>query len=261
MLMLLFGYVVVLAFLFGGLCCITGETQKGNQILVNCLTAVMLYLLLSSLFYIDIPPDGVLSDGLPILNHIRQFKTIRTLLQCHPGIFASDFVEFATLVLIIQWIANIVVFPKAGFVGKVTSSMVITGIAVFVYGCFMHAVRDTAIMKWCVYCVECIITGGAILYPPVMLLSCITGLKKNNLALAYLVSVFPKTALGKAISSSVASAAVCVAFIFAIENQYGSAYTVLKQGVGFVKQSGGVFVLIIGIYFILNAIKSNKNCT
>lgn len=102
--------------------------------------------------------------------------------------------------------------------------------------------------------------GKAVLYRFVTLLGFITGLKKNNLALAYLVSVFPKTALGKAVSSSVASAAVCVAFIFAMENQYGSVYMILKQGVGFVEQSGGVFVLMIGIYFLLNAIKSNKNC-
>lgn len=250
--------VVALAALFGGLCCVTGEKQKGSQILVNCLTAVTLYLVVIQLFHMEISQDGVLSNGLPIVNHVRQFGSIRNLLNNQPDKFAIDFVELTTLILIFQWLANLIAFPNAGLGGKITSSIVLVFIAIIVYGCFMRVVRDNVIMKWCVHCVECIITGGSILYPPIMILSFISGLKKNNFALTYFVSVFPKTALGKAVSSSIASAIIFIAFILTLESQYGCVCAILESGMDLIKNAGGLIVLVMGIYMLLTSVKGKR---
>ena len=43
-------FIIILALLFGGLCSITGEENKGNTIIVNCVTAIALYLLVLELF-------------------------------------------------------------------------------------------------------------------------------------------------------------------------------------------------------------------
>ena len=252
-------YIVILAALFGGLCYVTGEGQKGSQILINCLTAMILYLVIIQLFQTGGAQEGVISDSLPIVNHVYQAGSIGKLLSGHPFIFAMDFVELTIVIILYQWIANLISFPNAGFAGKVTSRIVIAGISIVLYGCFMGVVRDNILIKWCVYCVECIITGTSILYPPAMVLSYISGLKKDNYAISYLISVFPKTSLGKSISSSLACAVIFVAFAMSLENQYGSVCNVVKGGVSLLESGGGLIVLLMGLYTVVRVLKPRRS--
>lgn len=62
---ILFGYIIILAILFGILCNITGEEKKGNVIVVNCITAIVLYALVLELFNGGLPTGGVIKSGLP----------------------------------------------------------------------------------------------------------------------------------------------------------------------------------------------------
>lgn len=254
----LFMYVIVLSMLFGGLCCISGEDRKGSQILVNCLTATTLYMVIVQLAHSGLPADSPLSQGLPLINHMRQAGGIRDLLYNSPKIFAGDFVELVTLILLIQWIANLISFPCAGFAGKLTSSIVIVFIGVIAYGYVMLAIQDTFLIKWCVYCVEYILTGGSILYTPAMLLSFILGLKKDNYTITYFMSVFPKTSIGKAIASSLASAVVFVVFALSLERQCGSLCNVLAGGLEAFECSGSVIVILMGIYFLITGLKAGN---
>lgn len=259
MLSLLIKYIVILAVLFGGLCCITGEKQKGSQILVNCFTSVALYLVILQMFNTGVPNSGLLSSGLPVVNHVYQYGSIKNFIADSPGIFAIDFVEMVTLVIMFRWISGLISFPDAGLAGKITSNIVIVCISIILYGCFMYFARNNIITRWCVYCVECIITGGSILYTPAMLLSAISGLKKNNFAITYLISVFSKTALGKAVSSSAISVIIFIVFVMALENQYGSVCTVIKNGTGFMEYAGGIFIAFMGLFILVTCIKPKKN--
>ena len=254
----LFMYIVILSVLFGGLCCICGEQKKGNQILVNCVTAAVLYVIIVQLAYSGLPAGSSFSYGLPFINHIQQMGGIKVLLSDSPEIFASDFVEFVTLVLLIQWIVGLVPFSDAGFVGKITVGIVIVFLGIVVYGFTMMSVKENIVLKWCVYCVECLITGGSILYTPAMIISYLSGLKKDNYVISYFLSVLPKTNIGKAMSSALTSAVVFIVFALTLENQYGSICNVLADGIEILKCYGSVIIMLMGIYFLLAALRFGK---
>lgn len=255
MIFLFVTYILILAALFGALCCVTGEKQKGGQILVNCVTALVLSLVILELFHTGLAQDGLLSDGLPIVNHVHRYGSIRILLTEHPGLFALDFVELVTLIFLFHWFTKLIPMPNAGLAGKITSGIIMVCVSILAYSCLMSAVRDNILIKWCVYCVECIITGGSILYPPAMIISLVTGLKKNNPAVSYLISEFPKTAIGKSISSAIASAVVFIAFALTLESQYGSVCNVLKSGLQILENIGSVIIILIGLCRLLVGLK------
>lgn len=243
-------YIIILSALFGGLCCICGEQKKGNQILVNCVTAVVLYVIIVQLAHSGLPAGSAFAHGLPFVNHIQQAGGIKILLSDSPGIFASDFVEFVTLVLLIQWIASLVSFSDAGLAGKITAGVVIVFLGIIMYGFVMMSVKENIVLRWCVYCVECLITGGSILYTPAMIISYLSGLKKDNYVISYFLSVFPKTNIGKAVSSALTSAVVFIVFGLTLENQYGSICNVLAGGIEILKCYGSIIVMLMGIYFL-----------
>ena len=172
-----------------------------------------------------------------------------------PAFFALDFVELVTLTLMINWVSNTFSFGNAGFVGKITSRIAIVFGGIIVYGFFMDFVRDNIVMKWCVYCVECIITGGSILYTPILLLSFITGLKKDSFILTYIIKQFPSTSIGRAISTAITSSVMFLVLMIVLETQYGSVCNILQGTVDTMESWGAVIVMIIGMYILLKSIK------
>ena len=256
MISLFLAYTLILAAVSGGLCYITGEKKKGGKILVNCMTALALSLVIIELFHTGLAQDGLLSDGLPIVNHVHGYGSIRKLLEEQPGLFALDIVELVTLLFLFHWATKLIPMANAGLAGKITSSIIMACISILTYSCFMSVVRDNILIKWCVYCVESIITGGSILYPPAMVISLITGLKKDNPAVSYLISAFPKTAVGKSISSATASAVVFIFFALTLESQYGSICDVLDSGLKLMEHGGSVILILMGLHRLLACLKT-----
>ena len=254
----LFGFIIILAIMFGVLCNITGEEKKGNTIVVNCVTAIILYAIVLELFNGGLPTGGVFESGLPLVNNVEKAGSVRQYFVNSPAFFALDFVELVSLTLMINWISNMFSFDNAGFVGKITSRFAIVFGGIIAYGFFMDFVKDNVAIKWCVYCVECLITGGSILYTPILMLSFVTGLKKDNLILTYIIKQFPSTSIGKAISTAITSSVMFLVFMIILETQYGSVCNVLQGTVDTMESWGAVVVLIIGIYVIINSIKSKK---
>lgn len=255
---ILFGYIIILAILFGVLCNITGEEKKGTVIVVNCITAIVLYALVLELFNGGLPTGGVIKSGLPLVSNVEKAGSVRQYFANSPAPFALDFVELVSLTLMINWVSNIFSFENAGFVGKVTSRIIIVLGGIIVYGFFMDFVRDNVVIKWCVYCVECIITGGAVLYTPILMLSFITGLKKDNMILTYIIKQFPSTSIGRAISTAITSSVMFLLLMIVLETQYGSVCSIMQGTVETMQTWGGVIVMIIGIYMIVNSIKRKK---
>jgi hypothetical protein len=251
-------FVVILALLFGGLCSITGEEKKGGTIIGNCITAIILYAVILELFNVETIAGGVFESGLPLVNNVEKAGSVRQYFVSSPALFALDFVELVSLTLMINWVSNMFSFENAGFVGKITSRIVIVLGGIIAYGFFMDFVKDNVVIKWCVYCVECLITGGSILYTPLLMLSFITGLKKDNLFLTYIIKQFPSTSIGKAISTAITSSVIFLLLIIVLETQYGSICTMLKGTVDSLESWGSVFIMIIGIYVVVNSIKSKK---
>lgn len=254
----LFAFIIILAILFGVLCNITGEDKKGNAIVVNCITAMILYTLLLELFNVALPTGGVFESGIPLIKNVEKAGSVRQYFVNSPALFALDFVELVSLTLMINWVSNMFSFENAGFVGKITSRIAIVFGGIIAYGFFMDFVKDNVVIKWCVYCVECLITGGSILYTPLLMLSFVTGLKKDNLILTYIIKQFPTTSIGKAISTAVTSSVMFLVLIIILETQYGSICTILQGTLDSIKSWGAIFVMIMGIYFVVNSIKSKK---
>lgn len=256
LLAMLLGFVVVLALLFGGLCAVTGDGGKGGQIIVNCITVMVLFLLIVQLFNIGLPEDSIFATGLPLLQSVDRYGSVKEVLIQAPWVFALDFVELVALTLVINWVSNIFSFPNAGLWGKIVSRIAIVLLGILVYGIFMDFVKENIVIKWCVYCVECLITGGSILYTPVMIVASITGLKRDNAANSYILSEFPKTSIGRAISTAITSSVVFVAFLLVVESQYGSVAKVLDGTVEMFESWGAIAVMLMGIYFVANRVKS-----
>ena len=250
--------IIVLALLFGGLCSITGEEKKGNTIVINCITAVILYLLVIQLFNTGLPNGGIFESGLPLVNNVENAGSVKEYLSKEPGAFALDFVELVAVILLTNWISNLFSFGEAGFVGKVITRIIIVLGGIIAYGFVMDMIRDNVVIRWCVYCVECIITGGSILYTPIMIVSFITGLKTNNPALIYFVEQFPKTSIGKAISTAVTTAIVFLVFLIVLESQYGSVCNIIKGTYDSMESIGAIVVTIFGIYIVVNSLKKKN---
>lgn len=121
----LLGFVVIFALLLGILCTITGEGNKGNQIIINCTTVLALYLLIVQLFNVGITQNSFFVSGIPLIKGVNQYGSIQGLFSDAPGIFAFDFVELVILTLIINWISNLFSLSESGFVGKILSRIVI----------------------------------------------------------------------------------------------------------------------------------------
>lgn len=251
----LLGFVIVLALLFGMLSGVTGEQNKGNQIIMNCVTVLILYLLVIELFNIGLPHGGIFETGIPLINSVEEAGSLKVLILDHTAMFALDFVELVTLTVIINWISGIVQFEGAGFVGKITSRIAIVLMGVIAYGFFMEFARDNVILKWCVYCVECILTGGSILYTPAMLIAAITGLSKDHMAVTYFLTEFKKSSFAKAITNGISSSILFLGYALILESQYGSICNVLGGAVALMEYFGVIIIMIMGIYFMLRSLK------
>lgn len=251
----LLGFVIILAILFGVICTVTGEEKKGSTIVVNCITAVIMYALVLELFNGSLPMGDVFDAGLPLVSNVEKAGSVRQYFADSPALFALDFVELVSLTLMINFISNLFTFENAGFVGKITSRIIIVLGGIILYGFFMDMVRDNVVTKWCVYCVECVITGSSILYPPILILSFITALKKDNMILTFIIKNFPNTSIGKAILTAVTSSVMFLLLIIILESQYGSVCKILKGTVKSMESLGAVIVMIIGIYIVVNSIK------
>lgn len=57
-------FVIILGMLFGILCNITGEEKKGSTIIINCITAILLYAVVLELFNGGLPTGGIFESGL-----------------------------------------------------------------------------------------------------------------------------------------------------------------------------------------------------
>lgn len=251
-------FILILIAIFGGLCLVTGEENKGNQIIVSCMTALILFMMIVVLFQTSDISSGIFTSGIPLIENVQKAGSIKDFMANSPGKFALDFVELVTIMLLINWVSNIYKAADAGFAGKVLSRIIIVCMAVIAYGFFMDMIRENAMTKWAVYCVECMITGTGILYTPAFILACITGWKKDNPAIAYAVSQFPKTNLGKAISTAISTSIVFVAFLIILETQYGSIESIMSGVMDSMETIGACILMLMGIYFMVMSLKKKN---
>jgi hypothetical protein len=244
--------------LFGLISNLIGDEDKGTQILNNCFTAFVLYWILIEVFIIGTGDSGILNLNIPFVEGIRKYGTLKEYLNNSVGMFALDFAQLVTLVLLINWISNILSFENAGFAGKVSSKLVIVVMAIIAYGFFMAIIEDNGVFKWCVYCIECLITGGSIIYTPVMVVTFITGIKEENYANSYIISQFPKTSFGKAVTTAISSSLVFVIFWILLDMQYGGIGNVIDSVADSFSGIAASIIMLMGIYFLSKSLFRKK---
>ncbi len=257
MIVTLVGAIVLLAALFGGLATIAGEQDKGGTIISNCMTALFLYILVIAMFGVKgngVFSGGILQSGVPLIGDIDTYGSVGALVSNQPSKFALDFVELVTLTVIINWISQFF-GSEGGFAGMVVKKIIVVLVGTLLYGMFMEFVRENIFMKWAVYAVECLITGGAILITPAMLLSALTRQSQDSFAVRYAISQFPNTRIGRAVSSAITSSVMLIVVIVVLESQYGSIKNIFSGLIGSMGGIGTIVVMIMGIYFIISALK------
>ena len=247
-------FIILLTLFFGILCTVTGEKNKGNMIIVNSLTVTILCWIILNLFNSGENLGGIFKSGLPLVENVERVGNLGLYLKDSPGNFAMDFVELVVLIILISWVSNLFSFENAGIVSKLVSRIGIVLVGIILYGITMDMIGENVVIKWLVYCVECIITGGSLLYTPIRFWAFITGLKTNNIALLFLLEQFPKTAIGKAIHSAITSAIMLICFFLVLEKQYGSICTVLDGTINVMEVMGGAVIIIMGLYFVLKSL-------
>ena len=74
----------------------------------------------------------------------------------------------------------------------------------------------------------------------------------------YFVEQFPKTSIGKAISTAVTTAIVFLVFLIVLESQYGSVCNIIKGTYDSMESIGAIVVTIFGIYIVVNSLKKKN---
>lgn len=252
----LLGFIIALVMIFGVLCIVTGEEGKGGQIVVSSVTVLILFLVILELFNTGLPQNSILKTSLPLLGSVEQYGSVKAVMEKAPMIFALDFVELVILNVMINWVSNIFSLPNAGLAGKIVSRILIVMIAILVYGAFMRVAKANVVFKWCVYSVECLVTGGSVLYTPVMLISSLTGLKRKDQQKVNqsILSELKKTNVSKAISAAITSAVLFVAFLFILENQRGSIQNVFGDAIEMIQTFSAAVIMMMGIYIMIKLV-------
>ena len=99
------GCLFVLFILFGLLCNLTGDENKGMQIINNCVTAIVIYTMIIVIF--SAKNSEIIKLNIPFWNGVVKYGTLKNYLKASAGGFALDFVQLVTLVLLINWVSNI----------------------------------------------------------------------------------------------------------------------------------------------------------
>lgn len=251
------GMTLVLAGIWGGLCSVTGDEDIGNTIMVNCLTAFILFVVLLSLFNIGGADNGIFKTALPMIDGLQKYGNVSGFLKSSPGEFALGFVQLVAVSLLINYASNLFNFGSSWVFGKITSRIAIVLIGLILYGIFWDMVSGNIAMKWCVYAVESLITVGSISYPAIMIASNITGLKTNNYVLMYVVNQLPKTSIGKAISAAITSSITFLALLAILESQYGTSINLLNGCLSILESSGSIIIMVMGIAIMLKIFKKS----
>ena len=99
------GCLFVLFILFGLLCNLTGDENKGMQIINNCVTAIVIYSMIIVIF--SAKNSEIIKLNIPFWNGIVKYGTLKSYLKASAGGFALDFIQLVTLVLLINWVSII----------------------------------------------------------------------------------------------------------------------------------------------------------
>ena len=175
------GVIVLLGVVWGALCMVTGEKNIGNTIMVNCFTAMVLFIILLSLFNLHGAGNGSLNEAVPMLDGLERYGNTSNFLKSNPAEFALNFVQLVTISLLVNYISNLFGNGSSNnIVGKLIGRIVIVMLAFIAYGFVWKMISENVVIKWCIYAVESLITVGAVSYPIMVLAASITGLKTNN---------------------------------------------------------------------------------
>lgn len=113
------GCLFVLFILFGLLCNLTGDENKGMQIINNCVTAIVIYSMIIVIF--SAKNSEIIKLNIPFWNGIVKYGTLKSYLKASAGGFALDFIQLVTLVLLINWVSNITGKHMIGAYGNIES--------------------------------------------------------------------------------------------------------------------------------------------
>lgn len=136
------GVIVLLGVVWGALCMVTGEKNIGNTIMVNCFTAMVLFIILLSLFNLHGAGNGSLNEAVPMLDGLERYGNTSNFLKSNPAEFALNFVQLVTISLLVNYISSVwggfsldwykTLFQRQDVIKAVWTTVRVTGISTLV---------------------------------------------------------------------------------------------------------------------------------
>lgn len=101
---------------------------------------------------------------------------------------------------------------------------------------------------------QCLLSGTAIVLPPVAMIGRIVGLDSDNPIVSYILEQLQNTAFGRALSSSVSRATVLIFRLMLLERQFRTLYGMLNIGTQIVYAFAPIVVICIGISIAIKSL-------
>ena len=199
--------------------------------------------------------DGI-CEGIPYVNKIAEYGSLKNLFAENPVSAASSFFDAVILSAMID-ILSLLPLTRGNATGKFMVK-VFTGIVLALFSLFLlnYVVKETSAYKWVVSVIGCMISVVSIGTIPITIISL---LKKNSMTGIGIVSVlllFSQSKVVGILRDSFFKAIVYVFGIWMLEKHFGSVSDGLSQLSTLAVLFGPAFVMIIGVVLILKSIKT-----
>lgn len=215
-----------------------------GKVMEGTITVVLLYLAFLMLF-----GGRVELCGIPFVDKLDAYGGLRDMFRNAPQVFVSECAELIALTFVMSYVSRLLPSGAggSGFTGAVIGRMILVLAGLAANHFLMEAVEGTPLFRWGVTALECFLAGTALAVTPAMVIGAILDLDPQNGFVAFLVKKLPESGVGKALSTAFTNSLVFLFAVMALESQYGSVVTLMRQAPAVIAALAPCVLMLVGI--------------
>lgn len=253
LLVCLISMVLVLVVFDGLMSYFTAESAKGNRIISDFITILILYFVIMSIMGSG-TENGFVSDGIPFVSCMNQNTTLISIFHNDLGLFVKETAELISLIFLISYIEKVIPVSNVTVSIMITSRIILVLVGIIVNCLVMSFASKNEIFQWALTILQCVLSGTAIVVTPAMFIGKLLGVDSKNPALSYALKKLPDTALGKAFSAALSRTAVLLLGLMILESQVGPLSGLLTVGIELLGAIAPIIIMCIGISIIIKSV-------